>query len=106
MNGTAFAASNIADERRAGFPPVPIAVRGVTPVYHTIEFNTDWTVDLEISPRHRLEQLRLRKGARMLAQVRPYVIETPDGPTEVADLFFADGTTAREVPFDIFSFAD
>jgi hypothetical protein len=39
-------------------------------------------------------------------QIKPYVMETEDGPIEVADLFFVDGTTARMVPFESFSFVD
>jgi hypothetical protein len=34
------------------------------------------------------------------------VIETPGGPVEVVDLFFADGTTTRSVPFALFTFVD
>jgi hypothetical protein len=33
------------------------------------------------------------------------VVETDDGPVEVADLFFADGTTTRSVRFEAFAFA-
>jgi hypothetical protein len=75
-------------------------------MYHTIEFHAVWNVDLEVSPKQPLEQLRLRKGTRLKAQVKPYVIETADGPVEVADLFFEDGTSARSLPFDLFSFVD
>jgi hypothetical protein len=42
----------------------------------------------------------------MQVQLKPYVVETKDGLVEVADLFFADGTTARGVPFGSFSFVD
>ena len=75
-------------------------------MYHTIEFATDITVDLEVSPKHRLERLLIRKGTRLSAQLKPHVVETEDGPVEVADLFFADGTTARSVPFHHFRFVD
>ena len=75
-------------------------------MFHTIEFHTDWTVDLEVSPKHPLEQLSIRKGTRLKAQVKPYVIETSDGPMEVADLFLEDGTTARSLPFAFFSFVN
>jgi hypothetical protein len=68
-------------------------------MFHTIEFVVDSTVDLEVSPRRRLEKLRIRQGDRRRAQVRPYVVETALGPTEVADLFFDDGTTTRMVGF-------
>jgi hypothetical protein len=75
-------------------------------MYHTIEFKDAFAADLEISPTQPLERLRVRKGTRARAQLKPYVVETPDGPVEVADLFFADGTTTRAVPFGRFSFAD
>jgi hypothetical protein len=39
-------------------------------------------------------------------QIKPYVVETEDGPVEVADLFFEDGTTTQRVPFSLFSFID
>ena len=73
-------------------------------MYHTITFNVDYTVDLEIAPHAPLERLLLRKGVRVRTQLKPYVAETTDGPVEVADLFFEDGTTTRSVPFGNFSF--
>ncbi len=75
-------------------------------MYHTIELAADLTVDLEISPRHRLERLLLRRGDRLSAQVKPYVVEAGGGPVAVADLFFADGTATREVRFERFRFLD
>ena len=75
-------------------------------MYHTIEFAADFTVDLVISPRHRLERVLIRRGTRLSAQVKPYVVETEAGPVEVADLFFADGTTIRAVRFERFRFVD
>ena len=75
-------------------------------MYYTIEFTGDLTVDLEISPKQPLKRLRLFKGDRLPAQIKPYVMETEDGPVEVADLFFADGTTTRRVRFESFSFVD
>lgn len=75
-------------------------------MFHTIKFISDRTVDLEVSPKHHLERVRIRKGDRLQAQIKPYVVETEDGPVEVADLFFADGTTTRMVPFSSFSFED
>jgi hypothetical protein len=73
-------------------------------MYHTIEFAVDFLADLEISPKLRLERLLLRKGTRLQAQIRPSVVEGEDGPVEVADLFFEDGTATRTVPFACFSF--
>jgi hypothetical protein len=75
-------------------------------MYHTIEFAVELMADLEVSPKHRLERLLLHKGTRLQAQIKPYVLESDDGPIEVADLFFEDGTTTRGVPFAWFSFAD
>ena len=73
-------------------------------MYHTIEFSAEFIADLEISPKHWLERVLIRPGDRMLAQIRPHVVETDDGPVEMADLFFADGTATRGVPFETFTF--
>jgi len=75
-------------------------------MYHTITFAADVQADLEISPKHHLEKTLLRKGSRWDVQIKPYVVETDDGPVEVADLFFADGRVARGVPFGVFAFVD
>ena len=75
-------------------------------MYHSIEFNADLTVDLEVSRKQPLERIGLRRGTRLQAQVKPYVVETDDGPVEVADLFFADGTATRQVRFECFAFLD
>ncbi len=75
-------------------------------MYHLIEFAVDLTVDLEVSRKDPLERLRITRGMRLRAQIRPYVAETADGPVEVADLFFEDGTTARQVRFSSFSFVN
>jgi hypothetical protein len=73
-------------------------------MFHTLEFDVELTVDLETSPKQPLERLCIRKGTRLRAQLKPYVRETADGPTEVADLFFVDGTATRQVPFACFRF--
>jgi hypothetical protein len=75
-------------------------------MYHLIEFATAFTVDLEISQKQPLEQLRIHKGVRRRAQIKPYIVETERGPVEVADLFFEDNTATRAVPFSCFSFVD
>jgi hypothetical protein len=75
-------------------------------MYHTIEFNRDIILDVEISPKHRLERLKVRRGTRIPAQLRPYVIELSQGPVEVADLFFEDGAASRMVFFEYFAFAE
>lgn len=75
-------------------------------MFHSIKFTGDLTVDLEVSPKQHLERLRIRKGDRLQAQIKPYVVETEDGLVEVADLFLEDGTTTRMVPFACFSFVE
>jgi hypothetical protein len=53
-----------------------------------------------------LERVQIRNGDRLPAQIKPYVVETAEGPIEVADLFFEDGTATRQVPFAYFAFVD
>jgi hypothetical protein len=75
-------------------------------MYHTIEFTVDLPLTLETSPTQPLERLLMRRGVCTKAQVKPYVLETEDGPIELADLFFEDGTATRGIPFDCFIFVD
>ncbi len=75
-------------------------------MYHTIQFAVEVEVALEVSRKLPRERVRIRKGDRVDAQVRPHVVETDGGPVEVADLFFADGTTTRNVPFESFAFVE
>jgi hypothetical protein len=75
-------------------------------VYHTIQFAVEYEATLEVSRKLPLERVRIHKGDRVDAQLRPHVVETDDGPVEVADLFFADGTATRNVPFGSFAFVD
>jgi hypothetical protein len=75
-------------------------------MYHTIEFAEELIVELEFSPTDWLKRRRVRRGTRLQAQIRPYVVETEDDLIEVADLFFADGTLTRTVPLASFSFVD
>jgi hypothetical protein len=72
---------------------------------HLIEFDTAFTADLEVSPRQRLEQLRVQQGTRAYVRLRRHVLEAADRPVEVADLFFEDGSVARDMRFDRFHFA-
>jgi hypothetical protein len=78
----------------------------VDATYHLIEFKSAFTADLEISPRHRLERLRIQKGMRAYVCLRPYVVETAGELDEVADLFFEDSTVTRQVPFERFRFVE
>lgn len=73
-------------------------------MFHTIVFRVDTWVDLEVSPASWLERLLIRQGTLLEAQVKPYVVEVKDGPVELADLFFADGSATRSVPFAFFRF--
>ncbi len=75
-------------------------------MYHAIEFRVEFTVDVEISPKDPLERMTIRRGTRIRTQIKPYVAETLDGPNEVADLFFENGTATRRVPFAYFSFVE
>jgi len=75
-------------------------------MYHTIEFDEALTLDLELTRKHPLERVSILKGTRLRAQLRPHVLESDEGPIEVADLFFEDGTTSRGVRFSSFSFVD
>jgi hypothetical protein len=73
---------------------------------HLIEFCSAFTTDLEVSPKQRLERLRIQKGTRAYVGLRPYVVETTGGPVEVADLYFEDGTVTRRVRFEQFRFVE
>jgi len=75
-------------------------------MYHTIEFAIETVIDLEISRKDRLELVLIKQGTRLKAQVRPHVVETEDGPVEVADLYFDDGTSTSHIRFELFSFVD
>ncbi len=75
-------------------------------MYHTLEFAVDFAVDLEISPKHPQERLLIEKGTRLRAQIKPYVVESEEGPVEVADLFFEDGTATRRIRFACFTFVE
>ena len=75
-------------------------------MYHTIQFAAEFVALPDISPRRQRRRALIRKGDRLKAQVRPYVVETRRGPAEVADLFFEDGLVTRRVPYRYFSFVD
>ena len=75
-------------------------------MYHILEFAVEFMVDLEVSRKQPLERVLIRRGTRVRAQLRPYVIEAENGPVEVADLFFEDGSTTRGVRFECFAFVE
>lgn len=68
-------------------------------MYHTVKFVRGFTADLARSPGQRLERIRIQRGARVKAQLMPYVIDTSKGPIEVADLFLEDGSALRQIHF-------
>ena len=73
---------------------------------HVIEFRLRGLAELETPGRSHLEQLVIKQGTRLSAQIKPYVVETKRGPVEVADLLFEDGSVARSVRMATFSFVD
>ena len=75
-------------------------------MYHSIEFITELLLDLEISRKKPLERTLIEAGTRLRAQIKPYVVESEDGPVEVADLFLEDGTSTSMVRFACFRFVD
>ena len=75
-------------------------------MYHTIEFRLQGLAELETPGTDRLVQVFIKKGTRVRAHIRPYVVESDQGPIEVADLFSEDGTAARAVRFASFRFLD
>ena len=75
-------------------------------MYHTMEMIVDYAADLEMSPKQPLERVLIQQGARFRAQIRPHVIEGEDCPIEVADFYFEDGSTTRNVPYAYFTFVE
>ena len=75
-------------------------------MYHTITLGDDLLIHFAYAPHQRRGRLLIPKGARRQAQIKPYVVESAEGPVEVADLFLEDGTATRGVRFACFSFVD
>jgi len=75
-------------------------------MYHDVQFTENLLIDVERSAKDHLERTAIREGSRARVQIKPYVIETDEGPVEVADLFFEDGTATRRVSFDSFFFVE
>ena len=75
-------------------------------MFHRIEFRLRGVAELETPGRSNLEQLVIKQGTRLNAEIRPYVVETKRGPVEVADLVLEDGSIARAVRYATFSFVD
>jgi hypothetical protein len=79
---------------------------GEKTMIHEIEFR--WVVLAEVDrPEYAyLQRVVIKEGTRMHARIKPYVAQSPDGPVEVADLYFDDGSVARAVRFAAFRFLD
>jgi hypothetical protein len=75
-------------------------------MYHTIEFAADSVLDLATSPKQPLERVQVRRGTRLLAQIKSYVAELEEGPVEMADLYFEDGTTTQGIRWAWFFFVE
>jgi hypothetical protein len=74
-------------------------------MYHRLQFLAEYRLDLQVPGKARLEQLLIRQGEIIEAQVQPFVVETADGPVEAANLYLhADGTLLN-VPMEYFRFA-
>jgi hypothetical protein len=73
---------------------------------HAIQFR--WVVVAELDRPGRADRQRviIRVGTRLHANIKPYVVESREGPVEVADLRFEDGSVARAVQFAAFRFLD
>jgi hypothetical protein len=80
-------------------------VRG-TLMQHTIRFSVAFVASLETALGNQARKVLLREGGLFRVRLKPYVVETKGGPVEVADLYFDDGTTTRQVPFGFFHFVD
>jgi hypothetical protein len=75
-------------------------------MYHTIEFGLEVVADVKIPGQARLEQVRIRKGTRLRAEIRPFVLDSKPYPMEMADLFLEDGSAACTIRFASFRFLD
>jgi hypothetical protein len=73
---------------------------------HAIEFR--WVILGEVErPEYAYpQQVVIKEGTRLQAQIKPYVAQSPDGPVEVADLHLDDGSVVRAVRFAAFRFLD
>jgi hypothetical protein len=73
---------------------------------HPIEFTTGCFVCLQPVGRPVLAPVLVLPGTRARAEVLPGVVESADGPVEVADLVFEDGSRAYGLPFACFFFVE
>ena len=75
-------------------------------MYHTIEFRLKGVAEFEAPGGSHLEQVVIQQGSHFSAQTKPYVLESNQGPVEVADLFLENGSVVRAVRMATFSFVD
>jgi hypothetical protein len=75
-------------------------------MYHRIEFRLKAVAAMESAGTGRMEQVVIKPGTRVLARIKPYVVESEWGPVEVADLVLEDDSVARGVRFASFTFLD
>ncbi len=75
-------------------------------MYHTIEFVSDFVIDLDEGATEQGTQLQVRKGTQFQVWLTPYVVDCDQCPVEVADLHTSNGSVLRTVPFGFFSFVD
>jgi len=73
---------------------------------HTIEFRWVVLADVDRADYAFPQKVVIKEGTRLQAEIKPYVAESDDGPVEVADLTFEDGSIARAVRFAAFRFLD
>jgi hypothetical protein len=73
---------------------------------HAIEFRWVVLADVDQAEFAYPQRVVIKEGTRLQARIKPYVAESPDGPVEVADLHFGDGSVARTVRFAAFRFLD
>jgi hypothetical protein len=79
-------------------------------MFHRLQIRENLLADLRVPGKPRLEQLMLRAGETIEAQVRSYVRETDEGPVECADLFLnadlflTSGETLLDVRMEFFRF--
>jgi hypothetical protein len=75
-------------------------------MYHNITLADDLLIHFAYAPSGRRGRLLIPRGIPRRAHVRPYVVDTEDGPVEVADLFFEDGPATHMLRCECFAFVD
>ncbi|HKD38517.1 MAG TPA: hypothetical protein VKB78_17005 [Pirellulales bacterium] len=73
---------------------------------HPIEFRRQVFADIDLPDDKFSQRVIIKEGTRLAADIKPYVTESTDGPVEVADLVFEDGSVARAVRYSAFQFVE